>query len=34
VVLPFSDQTIGHGTHTKAAVWKRYLEELLKESER
>jgi homoserine O-acetyltransferase len=33
VVIPLSTETIGHGTHTKAAVWKRYLEELLKESE-
>jgi homoserine O-acetyltransferase len=33
VVLPLSDQTIGHGTHTKAAVWKQYLVQLLKESE-
>jgi homoserine O-acetyltransferase/O-succinyltransferase len=29
VVLPFSDQTRGHGTHTMAAVWKHLLEELL-----
>ncbi len=34
VVIPLSDATIGHGTHTKAAVWKQYLEQLLKESER
>jgi homoserine O-acetyltransferase len=34
VVIPMSAQTAGHGTHTKAAVWKHYLEELLKESER
>jgi homoserine O-acetyltransferase/O-succinyltransferase len=34
VLLPITDQTRGHGTHTLAAVWKGYLEELLKESER
>lgn len=33
VLLPISDQTYGHGTHTHAAVWKQYLAELLKESE-
>jgi homoserine O-acetyltransferase len=34
VVIPFSDESIGHGTHTKAAVWKQHLEALLKETER
>lgn len=29
VVVPFSPETRGHGTHTIAAVWKQYLEELL-----
>jgi homoserine O-acetyltransferase len=29
VVVPFSSETRGHGTHTIAAVWKHYLEELL-----
>ena len=33
VLIPASDQTHGHGTHTWAAVWKDRLEELLKESE-
>ncbi len=32
VVIPTSDQTHGHGTHTWAAVWKSYLAELLQES--
>ncbi len=32
VLLPVSDQTYGHGTHTHAAAWKQYLAELLKES--
>ena len=27
--LPISDETRGHGTHTRAAVWKQYLAELL-----
>jgi homoserine O-acetyltransferase len=34
VVMPQSDKTRGHGTHTLAAVWKKQLVELLKESER
>jgi homoserine O-acetyltransferase len=32
VLIPVSDQTHGHGTHTWAAVWKQYLEELLAKS--
>jgi homoserine O-acetyltransferase/O-succinyltransferase len=32
ILLPISDQTQGHGTHTLAAVWKGYLEQLLKKS--
>jgi len=34
VLIPISDQTHGHGTHTWAAVWKDYLAELLKATER
>ena len=34
VVVPFSDKTAGHGTHTIAAVWKAYLVELLRASEK
>jgi homoserine O-acetyltransferase len=30
LVLPMSDRTRGHGTHTLAAVWKEHLERLLK----
>ncbi|HEY4943415.1 MAG TPA: alpha/beta fold hydrolase [Rhizomicrobium sp.] len=30
VLIPISDQTHGHGTHTWAALWKDRLEELLK----
>src|SRR5205807_7568470 len=32
VVLPLSDKTRGHGSHTIAALWKSELERLLKES--
>jgi len=32
VLLPASEQTHGHGTHTWAAVWQRYLKELLDRS--
>jgi homoserine O-acetyltransferase/O-succinyltransferase len=34
VLIPVSDQTHGHGTHTWAAVWNQYLEELLAKSSR
>ena len=30
-LLPITDRTRGHGTHTVAAVWKQYLEKLLEE---
>ena len=29
IVMPATDRTSGHGTHTSAAVWKHYLIELL-----
>lgn len=32
VVLPITDTTKGHGTHTWAVEWKKYLETLLSES--
>jgi homoserine O-acetyltransferase/O-succinyltransferase len=32
VLLPITDQTRGHGTHTLPAIWKQYLAELLAES--
>ena len=32
IVIPLSDQTRGHGSHTVAALWKDQLVELLKES--
>jgi homoserine O-acetyltransferase len=34
VMIPISDQTRGHGTHTIAAIWQGYLKELLAGSER
>jgi homoserine O-acetyltransferase/O-succinyltransferase len=33
VVIPAGDETVGHGTHTKAAVWKSLLVEFLRETE-
>jgi len=33
VVVPRSDKTRGHGTHTLAAMWKEHLEALLKETD-
>jgi homoserine O-acetyltransferase len=33
VLIPISDATRGHGTHTQAAVWKDYLVEFLRETE-
>ena len=33
VLIPISDQTHGHGTHTWAAVWQPYLKELLDASQ-
>jgi homoserine O-acetyltransferase len=33
VLLPITDETRGHGTHTNAKIWEKYLVELLKESE-
>jgi len=31
VLLPISDQTRGHGTHTLPAIWEDHLQELLSE---
>ena len=33
ILIPTSDETRGHGTHSLPAIWGKYLEELLKESE-
>jgi homoserine O-acetyltransferase len=34
IVIPLSERTAGHGTHTLAAVWKQHLVELLRATER
>jgi homoserine O-acetyltransferase len=34
ILIPISDATRGHGTHTQAAVWKSYLVDFLRETER
>jgi len=34
IVLPLSDATVGHGSHTKAVLWKDHLMALLKATER
>ena len=34
ILIPISDATRGHGTHTQAAVWKDYLVEFLQETEK
>jgi homoserine O-acetyltransferase len=33
ILLPISEQTRGHGTHTAAAVWKDYLADFMRETE-
>jgi homoserine O-acetyltransferase len=33
ILIPTSDETRGHGTHSRPVVWKQYLIELLKESD-
>jgi homoserine O-acetyltransferase len=32
ILIPISDQTHGHGTHTAAAVWKNYLSEFMQQT--
>lgn len=34
VLIPISDRTRGHGTHSIPAIWKQHLVDLLKETER
>ncbi|HWD00062.1 MAG TPA: alpha/beta fold hydrolase [Candidatus Sulfopaludibacter sp.] len=34
ILIPTSDETRGHGTHSRPAVWQNYLIELLKQTER
>jgi homoserine O-acetyltransferase/O-succinyltransferase len=33
ILIPISDQTRGHGTHSLPAIWKQHLSQLLEESE-
>jgi homoserine O-acetyltransferase len=33
ILIPESDQTVGHGSHTKAVLWKKDLAEFLKKTE-
>jgi homoserine O-acetyltransferase len=33
MVIPYSDQTVGHGSHTKAVLWKKDLADLLNRTE-
>jgi len=33
ILIPISDATRGHGTHTAAAVWKDYLSEFMRQTE-
>jgi len=34
ILLPITDETRGHGTHTIASIWQKYLGELLAETEK
>jgi homoserine O-acetyltransferase len=34
ILIPLSEETHGHGTHTQAAVWKDYLVTFLAETEK
>jgi homoserine O-acetyltransferase len=34
ILIPISDATRGHGTHTAAAVWKQYLIDFLAQTEK
>jgi homoserine O-acetyltransferase/O-succinyltransferase len=34
ILIPITDETRGHGSHTKAVLWKQYLAELLQKSAR
>jgi hypothetical protein len=31
--MPAGQETVGHGTHTKAAVWKEHLETFMNETD-
>jgi homoserine O-acetyltransferase len=34
ILIPISEATRGHGTHTQAAVWKDYLVEFLRDAQK
>ena len=34
ILIPISDPTRGHGTHSLPAIWGGYLKELLQKTER
>ena len=34
ILIPISDATRGHGTHTQAIVWKQYLVAFLAQTEK
>jgi len=34
VILPITDETVGHGTHSRPAIWGEHLRTLLEETER
>jgi homoserine O-acetyltransferase len=34
ILIPISEATRGHGTHTHAEVWKQYLMEFFRETEK
>ena len=34
ILIPLSEETHGHGTHTQAAIWKDYLVAFLAETEK
>ena len=34
ILVPISDATRGHGTHTVASVWKQYLIDFLSQTEK
>jgi homoserine O-acetyltransferase len=33
IMLPITEQTRGHGTHTIARIWQGYLKELLEQTQ-
>ena len=34
IVLPETNETVGHGSHTKAVLWKKYMVQLLHQTEK